>query len=70
MNSHDLPRTDSIHELAEFWDTHDLTEFESELEEVKEPTFERETRISVQLHQPRRKQFTKLQDPRALPIRN
>jgi predicted DNA binding CopG/RHH family protein len=36
-----LPQTDSIEELARFWDTHDLTEFEEELEEVTEPVFER-----------------------------
>ena len=34
-----LPKTDSIDELAEFWDTHDLTDFEEELEEVPEPVF-------------------------------
>src|SRR5665213_1568157 len=28
-------------ELAEFWDTHDLTEFEDELEEVVGPVFVR-----------------------------
>ena len=31
-----IPRLDSITELARFWDTHDLTDFEDELEEVKE----------------------------------
>ena len=36
-----LPRTDSVSELAEFWDTHDLTDFEDELEEVAEPIFVR-----------------------------
>ena len=35
-----LPQTDSIQELAQFWDTHDLTEFAGELEEVIEPVFE------------------------------
>jgi len=30
-------------ELAKFWDTHDLTEFEAQLEEVTEPIFERES---------------------------
>ena len=34
-----LPETDSIEELARFWDTHDLTDFEDELEEVTEPIF-------------------------------
>ncbi|MDQ3011735.1 MAG: BrnA antitoxin family protein [Acidobacteriota bacterium] len=36
-----IPQTDSIRELAEFWDTHDVTDFEDELEEVTEPVFER-----------------------------
>jgi predicted DNA binding CopG/RHH family protein len=44
-----LPRTDSIHELAKFWDTHDLTDFEDELEEVTEPVFVRDTHIKVYL---------------------
>jgi hypothetical protein len=34
-----MPRLDSIEALARFWDTHDLTEFEAELEEVDEPVF-------------------------------
>jgi predicted DNA binding CopG/RHH family protein len=47
-----LPQIDSIEELARFWDTHDLTEFEEELEEVSEPVFERkpETVIPIHLH--------------------
>ena len=36
-----IPSTDSIDELARFWDTHDLTEFEDQLEEVTEPVFVR-----------------------------
>ena len=36
-----LPQTDSIEELARFWDTHDSTDFEDELEEVSEPLFVR-----------------------------
>ncbi|MGM0490825.1 MAG: CopG family antitoxin [Planctomycetota bacterium] len=44
-----LPQTDSIQELASFWDTHDLTEFEDELEEVGERVFERDTKITVDL---------------------
>jgi hypothetical protein len=43
MKKTTLPRTDSIQELAQFWDTHDLTHFEEELEEVTEPVFVRET---------------------------
>ena len=35
--------TDSIEELARFWDEHDVTEFDDELEEVVSPVFERKT---------------------------
>ena len=35
-----IPQTDSIQELAEFWDTHDLTDFEGELEEIQDPVFQ------------------------------
>ena len=35
-----IPRTDSIQELAEFWDSHDLEDFADELDEVTEPVFE------------------------------
>jgi len=36
-----LPNTDSIQELAKFWDTHDLTGFAQALEEAGEPVFAR-----------------------------
>lgn len=49
MKKQKLPQTDSIEELARFWDTHDLTEFEDELEEVVEPVFERETAVTIHL---------------------
>ena len=39
MRRHHLPHTDSIEELARFWDTHDLTDFAEELEEATEPVF-------------------------------
>lgn len=42
MKGNKLPQTDSIEELARFWDTHDLTEFGDQLEEVIEPIFEHE----------------------------
>jgi predicted DNA binding CopG/RHH family protein len=41
MKSAHLPQTDSIEELARFWDSHDLTEIEDELVEVVAPVFER-----------------------------
>jgi hypothetical protein len=36
-----IPTTDSIQELATFWQDHDLTDFEDELEEVLESVFHR-----------------------------
>lgn len=44
-----LPKTDSIKKLAEFWDTHDLTDFEEELEKVTEPVLVRRSAIKVPL---------------------
>jgi predicted DNA binding CopG/RHH family protein len=49
MNNPKLPQTDSIDELARFWDTHDLTDFQEELEEVAEPVFQRATSFRVHL---------------------
>ena len=41
MSKARIPQTDSIEELARFWDAHDLTDFEDELEKVPEPVFVR-----------------------------
>jgi hypothetical protein len=49
MNKEPLPNTDSIQELARFWDTHDVTDFEDELEEVEEAVFDRESAITLKL---------------------
>ena len=49
MSRPEIPQTDSIQELAQFWDTHDLTDFEDELEEVTEPVFERSTMVKIPL---------------------
>jgi len=49
MKKSKLPKTDSIQELAELWDTHDLTDFEHDLIEVAEPVFVRGTAIKVRL---------------------
>ena len=40
MKNKKIPQTDSIEELAQFWDLHDLTDFEDELEEIDEPVFQ------------------------------
>ena len=49
MTKMKIPETDSIHTLAAFWDKHDLTDFETELEEVKDVVFERQTSLKIQL---------------------
>ena len=49
MKTQQLPQTDSIQELAQFWDTHDLTDLEDELEEVTEPIFAPRTAIRLDL---------------------
>jgi predicted DNA binding CopG/RHH family protein len=49
MKKPKLPKTDSIQKLAEFWDSHDLTDFEDELEEVTELVFARGSAIKVPL---------------------
>ena len=40
MNKRKIPEKDSIEELAKFWDTHDLTDYEDQLVEVTEPVFQ------------------------------
>ncbi len=49
MTTDKIPQTDSIREMAELWDTHDLTELEDQLEEVTEPVFERDRVVEVHL---------------------
>ena len=49
MYRKNIPTTDSIQELADFWDTHDLTDFEDELEEMSEPVFEIGTQLVISL---------------------
>jgi hypothetical protein len=44
-----IPKTDSIQELATFWQRHDVTDFEDELEEVPGPVFQRAHVVSVPL---------------------
>lgn len=41
MKKSKLPRIESVDKMAEFWDGHDLTDFDGELEEVAEPMFAR-----------------------------
>ena len=50
MKIKEIPQIDSIEELARFWDTHDLTDFEDQLEEVIEPIFIGETESVIKIH--------------------
>jgi predicted DNA binding CopG/RHH family protein len=47
-----IPKIDSIEDLAKFWDTHDITDFEGELEEVREPVFDRGAEAVVRIRLP------------------
>ena len=49
MKRQELPKTDSIEELASFWDAHDLTDFEEELEEAAVPVFGRAKGTSLSI---------------------
>ena len=40
MKSRKIPRFDSVREMAEFWDTHSLADFEGDLVEVEGPIAE------------------------------
>ena len=60
MKKSKLPKTDSIEKLAEFWDTHDLTDFEDELEEVAETVFVRGSAIRVHLESPEAEALEKM----------
>ena len=44
-----LPNTDSIAQLAQFWQDHDLSDFDAELETVDKPVFQRPETIMVPL---------------------
>ena len=44
-----IPPTDSIQELATFWQRHDVTDFEDDLDEVSRPVFQRAYVVGVPL---------------------
>ena len=67
MKSRRLPQTDSIKKLARFWDSHDLTDFEDQLEEVTEPVFERRTVISLNLESAEARAVRKIAKTKGVP---
>jgi len=60
------PQADSIRELARFWDTHDLTDLDDQLEEVNKPVFERETVVKVHLQPEEFEAITKTADSKGV----
>jgi predicted DNA binding CopG/RHH family protein len=67
MKTQRLPQTDSIQELAQFWDTHDLTDFEDELEEVAEPAFEPATVIPLNLESDEAEAVRRIAEAKGIP---
>ncbi len=57
---HQIPKTDSIEELARFWDEHDLMDFLDEVEEVSSPVFKRTDVVRVPLTSTERDALKKL----------
>lgn len=70
MKKQKLPQIDSIEALARFWDSHDLTDFEDELEEVVEPVFERETAVTIHLQPEEAQAVKKLAASQGVPDRD
>ncbi len=68
MKNQRLPQTDSIEELSRFWQTHDLTEFEDQLEEVPEAVFERrpEAIVTVRLRPEEAKEVKRIAQARGV----
>lgn len=67
MKKQKLPQIDSIDALAHFWDSHDLTDFEDELEELVEPVFERETAVTIHLQPEEAQAIKKLAASQGVP---
>ncbi len=67
MNNTTIPKTDSIKELAHFWDTHDLTDYEDQLEEVEDTVFERKTNIRIDLQISEAEAIKKIAKKRGIP---
>ena len=61
-----ISRAKSYNKIAEFWDTHDITDFEDLLEEVAEPVFRRGKKIHVHLEQDEFESVEKLARQRGL----
>jgi hypothetical protein len=49
MKKPKLPKFETVEQMAEFFDTHDMTDYEDEFEVVKEPVFVRPPAIKLHL---------------------
>ena len=67
MSAEHLPKTDSIEELAQFWDSHDLIDFDDQLEEVPEPVFERDVTFTVHLDRDKADAVRQLAESKGVP---
>ena len=67
MKKTKIPKTDSIKELANFFQTHELTDFEDELVEVKEPVFVRRTGLRIHLEPHELKEIKELAEAQGVP---
>ena len=65
-----IPQTDSIEKLAEFWDSHDVTDFEEELEEVADPVFQSKTVVKVPLDSQQAELARQLADAKGITLPN
>jgi predicted DNA binding CopG/RHH family protein len=63
----EIPQTDSIAELARFWDAHDLTDFADQLEEVQEPIFEQELSVTIRLQPEEAEAIKKAAEAKGIP---
>ena|GEM_PF-335626 len=66
MKANKLPKTDSIQELASFWDSHDLSDFEKELCEVSAPVFESRDSIRLSLQSKEAKAVRKIAESKGV----
>lgn len=45
-----IPEFDTFQDMAQFWDTHEITDFEAQLQEVREPIFDHLNQRSLIIH--------------------
>jgi predicted DNA-binding ribbon-helix-helix protein len=63
-----IPEFKTIEEMARFWDSHDITDFEDQLTEVKKPIFDKikSKTISVKLDSEQYEKLKKIADQKKL----